>query len=177
MQVSIKILKTNRTYPSFIEYGKVYTGDQDDCGDVDIKPEELNGSSYFIFKGEYELVQPMLGGTVPHDLDEKAIEHESPTSHNESTVSFEFDEKLKAELKKSEEIRHQNSALSTQIGGNHYKDMKIQPFEFSMANNFNAGQHSVIKYISRYKNKNGKEDLLKARHFIDLMIQLEYPEK
>ena len=66
-------------------------------------------------------------------------------------------------------------AMEVQVGGNHYKDMKIQPFEFSMANGFNAGQHSVIKYISRYKYKGGLEDLKKARHFIDMMIELEYP--
>lgn len=68
------------------------------------------------------------------------------------------------------------NALSTQIGGNHYKDMKIQPMEYSMANNLNACQHTVIKYVSRYKAKNGKADLLKARHTIDLLIELEYPE-
>ena len=66
--------------------------------------------------------------------------------------------------------------LNTQVGGSHYKDMAIQPIEFSMKNGLNACQHSVIKYICRYKNKNGKEDLLKAKHFIDLLIQLEYPE-
>ena len=66
------------------------------------------------------------------------------------------------------------SALETQVGGGHYKDLKIQPMEYSMANNLNACQHTVVKYVTRYKTKAGKQDLLKARHTIDLLIQLEY---
>lgn len=68
------------------------------------------------------------------------------------------------------------TALETQIGGNHYKDMEIQPMEFSMKNKLNACQHTIIKYVSRYKSKDGKQDLLKARHTIDLLIEMEYPE-
>ena len=67
-----------------------------------------------------------------------------------------------------------NNPLNIQTGGNHYKDMKIQPIVYSMENNLNACQHSVVKYISRYKSKNGLEDLKKARHFIDLLMKIEY---
>lgn len=67
--------------------------------------------------------------------------------------------------------------LATQVGGNHYKDMKIQPMEYSMANNLNACQHTIIKYVSRYKAKNGKQDLLKAKHTIELLIQMEYGDE
>lgn len=70
----------------------------------------------------------------------------------------------------------QKDALSIQVGGDHYKNMAIQPIEFSMKNGLNACQHSVIKYICRYKNKNGRQDLEKAKHFIDLLIELEYPD-
>lgn len=66
------------------------------------------------------------------------------------------------------------NALSKQVAGDHYKDMAIQPIEFSMRNGLNACQHSVIKYICRYKAKDGRQDLEKAKHFIDLLIQLEY---
>lgn len=68
------------------------------------------------------------------------------------------------------------SALDKQIGGDHYKKMKIQPFEFSMANGLNPIQHTILKYVTRYKEKKGLEDLLKARHCIDLLIQFEYPD-
>ncbi len=67
-------------------------------------------------------------------------------------------------------------ALSTQIGGSHYKGMKIQPMEYSMANGLDACQHTAIKYITRHKIKGGKEDLLKAIHCIELLIGFCYPE-
>ncbi len=69
------------------------------------------------------------------------------------------------------------SALKKQVGGNHYKDMKIQPFTYAMANNLNAGQFGVLKYISRYKNKDGIKDLRKAKHFLELLCEEEYGEK
>lgn len=67
-------------------------------------------------------------------------------------------------------------ALSIQVGGDHYKNMAIQPVEFCMKNNLNFCVSSAIKYLCRYKNKNGVEDLRKAQHFIDLLIEFEYPE-
>lgn len=65
-------------------------------------------------------------------------------------------------------------AMDVQVGGNHYKDMKIQPIEFTMKNNLNFCQGNIIKYVTRYKHKNGIEDLKKAKHYIDLLIQLEF---
>jgi hypothetical protein len=68
-------------------------------------------------------------------------------------------------------------ALKAQVGGDHYSKLKIQPMEYSMANELNACQHTIIKYVTRYKDKNGKQDLLKAKHTIDLLLQLEYGEE
>ena len=65
------------------------------------------------------------------------------------------------------------SALDTQVGGSHYKNMVIQPVEFIEKNNLGFCAGNVIKYICRYKNKNGIEDLKKARHYIDLLIEIE----
>lgn len=64
-------------------------------------------------------------------------------------------------------------ALETQIGGNHYKDMNIQPLEFIMANNLPYCEANIIKYICRYKSKNGIQDLNKARHYLDILIEHE----
>lgn len=69
-----------------------------------------------------------------------------------------------------------NNALEEQIGGNHYKDMLIQPIEYIYKNNIPFIEGSIIKYISRYRFKNGKEDLLKAKHYIDILIELKYKE-
>lgn len=65
------------------------------------------------------------------------------------------------------------TAFKNQIGGNHYKDLKIQPAEFIHANNFGYLEGCVIKYISRWKNKNGVQDLEKAKHYIELLIELQ----
>lgn len=66
-----------------------------------------------------------------------------------------------------------SSALGRQEGGNHYKDMAIQPVEFIHRNRIGFCAGNVIKYVCRYQQKNGVEDLKKARHYIDLLIQLE----
>tara|TARA_Y100000114_G_scaffold50443_2_gene46055 strand:- start:10021 stop:10233 length:213 start_codon:yes stop_codon:yes gene_type:complete len=63
------------------------------------------------------------------------------------------------------------SALETQIGGGHYKDMKIQVVEFCMANDIPYMEGNVIKYVVRHTKKNGIEDLKKARHYLDLLIE------
>lgn len=65
------------------------------------------------------------------------------------------------------------SALDTQVGGAHYKGMKIQPMEYSMANGLDACQHTAIKYISRFRQKGGIQDLEKAKHSIDMLIEFE----
>lgn len=65
------------------------------------------------------------------------------------------------------------TALTVQEGGNHYKDMPIQPVEYIHVNKLGYFEGCVIKYVSRWQKKNGIEDLKKARHFIDLLIELE----
>jgi hypothetical protein len=76
-----------------------------------------------------------------------------------------------------------SNALEVQVGINpdgtkcmHYKDLKIQPIEFIQKNKIGFIEGNIIKYICRYKNKNGKQDLEKIKHYIDLLIQLEYDE-
>ena len=66
------------------------------------------------------------------------------------------------------------TAINEQVGGDHYKHMPIQPMEYSMKNNLNACQHTAVKYVTRYKVKGGKQDLLKAIHCIELLIEMEY---
>lgn len=65
------------------------------------------------------------------------------------------------------------SALDIQVSGDHYKQAKIQPIEFIHANNIPFCEANVIKYIFRWKSKNGVKDLEKAKHYIDLLIELE----
>lgn len=65
------------------------------------------------------------------------------------------------------------SAFKEQVAGGHYKDMAIQPAEFIHKNGIGYMEGNVIKYISRWRNKNGVEDLKKARHYLDLLIEME----
>lgn len=65
------------------------------------------------------------------------------------------------------------SALELQVDGGHYKDLPIQPVEYIHANKIGYFEGNVIKYVSRWRAKNGVKDLEKARHYIDLLIELE----
>jgi len=65
------------------------------------------------------------------------------------------------------------NALEKQVEGNHYKDLPIQPVEYIYANALGYFEGNVIKYVSRWRKKNGIADLEKAKHYIELLIQLE----
>ena len=66
------------------------------------------------------------------------------------------------------------SAYDKQIGGTHYRKMKIQPSKFVIENELLFPEGNVIKYICRHRYKNGKEDLEKAVHFIEMIIERDY---
>ena len=69
------------------------------------------------------------------------------------------------------------SALGKQVSGNHYKDKGIQPIVYIHANDLGFCAGNVVKYITRYKDKNGAEDIRKAIHYCQLLLELEYGEK
>lgn len=64
---------------------------------------------------------------------------------------------------------------NNEIGGTHYQ-MAIQPVEFIERNHLGFSEGNIIKYVCRHREKNGREDLLKARSYIDILLELEYPE-
>ena len=66
------------------------------------------------------------------------------------------------------------SALEVQEGGNHYKDLKIQPVEYIQANDLDFFQGNVVKYVTRHKAKNGEQDIRKAIHYLNLILELQY---
>lgn len=75
----------------------------------------------------------------------------------------------------SEPVR--KSPLSTQIGGDHYTKLAIQPMQYSMKNGLDPLQHTIIKYVTRFRDKAGIEDLEKAKHCIDMLIEFEKESK
>lgn len=64
--------------------------------------------------------------------------------------------------------------LSQQIGGDHYRQGSIQPIEYIHANDMDFFSGNVVKYITRWKYKSGLEDLKKAKHYIELLMEQEY---
>ena len=75
-----------------------------------------------------------------------------------------------------EREQEQATASATQVGGDHYRNMTIQPAEYNQRNGLNFCEACVIKYVSRHKHKNGAEDVRKAIHFLNLLLEIEYPE-
>jgi len=75
------------------------------------------------------------------------------------------------------DVSKDNSALDVQEGeGDHYKRWSIQPITFIHENSLGFARGNIIKYIMRHDIKNGREDLEKAKHYIDLLIELEYDQ-
>tara|TARA_R100001244_G_scaffold4696_1_gene5967 strand:- start:805 stop:1074 length:270 start_codon:yes stop_codon:yes gene_type:complete len=66
------------------------------------------------------------------------------------------------------------SIWEKQIGGTHYRKMKIQPSKFVIENKMLFAEGNIIKYICRHPYKDGKQDLEKAKHFIDMIIERDY---
>jgi Protein of unknwon function (DUF3310) len=66
------------------------------------------------------------------------------------------------------------NALDTQIGGDHYRNLKIQPVEYIHANNLPFIEGCIVKYATRWREKGGVKDLEKIKHFVDLLIELEF---
>ena len=67
----------------------------------------------------------------------------------------------------------------SQVGGTHYKHMRIQPLEFCVANRLGPCESAIIKYVSRWREKGGYEDLRKIKHYVDLLMEFDekYPLK
>ena len=86
-------------------------------------------------------------------------------------------EKLKKKGVISDKITlGQLHAYGKQIGGSHYKDMAIQPSQFINKNKLLFAEGNAIKYICRHAHKGGKEDLKKAIHYIDMIIERDYSD-
>ena len=110
--------------------------------------------------GEYKRVEDLL---------------EPPPNNNKETYK-KARSKDNAQ-KVAEDIVSNQKALDVQVGGSHYKKFKIQPTEFLQANQIPHCEANVIKYVCRHKDKGGIQDLKKAKHYIDLLIQIEYGEE
>ena len=69
------------------------------------------------------------------------------------------------------------TTLDTQPGGDHYRKFTIQPVTYIVANGIGFLAGNVIKYVTRYRSKNGAEDIRKAIHYLEMILEFEYGEK
>ena len=74
-------------------------------------------------------------------------------------------------------VEYVDNAWNKQVGGDHYKKLAIQPMEYALQNKLDYAQANVVKYVTRHADKNGKQDLLKAIHNIELMIAHYYSDQ
>ena len=82
----------------------------------------------------------------------------------------------RSRLNKVKMKKETTNPLDSQVGGDHYKSLAIQPVEFIQRNNLNFCEGNIVKYICRHNQKGGRQDLEKVRHYLDLLIKLEYGE-
>ena len=65
------------------------------------------------------------------------------------------------------------TANNTQVGGIHYKEQAIQPWDYIAANKLGYFEGNIVKYVSRWRDKGGVEDLRKAKHYLEKLIELQ----
>ena len=75
---------------------------------------------------------------------------------------------------KQMELFPKTDANSTQVAGTHYKSKAVQPWDYIVSNNLGYLEGNIVKYVSRWKDKGGVDDLKKARHYLDKLIEVNY---
>ena len=66
----------------------------------------------------------------------------------------------------------QANANARQEGGTHYKQLMIQPWGYIISNNLGYLEGNIVKYVTRWQTKNGVQDLLKAKHYLDKLLEI-----
>lgn len=131
----------------------------------------------------YKIVKERVVGMSPaHAAPYGKPDPDALAAETLESLGWRFDgqtwvQEPKAEPELQIEMFEPQRALDVQVGGEHYKSLAIQPIEYIHANNIPFAEGSVIKYVTRWRTKNGIKDLEKARHFLDLLIELEAKAK
>ena len=146
METIIRQLKcvNNGGFPHLLTEGKIYK----------LIREETYGYTLVHDKSPIE-------GTFPKNLFEFVPEE---TSAEPGKTLGDILEEAKATVQ---------SAMTTQVGGSHYTKMKIQPYEYCHVNRMGYVEGTALKYLSRWRDKGGLEDLEKAKHAIEWLIEYE----
>ena len=94
--------------------------------------------------------------------------------HERSRMTVHEQQEL---LKTMKEFEQASKANDVQVSGTHYKSKSIQPWDYIVGNNLGYLEGNVVKYVSRWKDKGGLDDLKKARHYLDKLIEVNYGRK
>ncbi len=160
--------------------------------DVRLKKDETNMNSYYVLKDNNGYLKSFdFGGSdkaksvMTKDINKAYRFDVNSTAYKDHLELFEGLQvtpvKLVGRPKNLKVIDLEDRAkdkfkAKKQVGGSHYQ-LPIQPVEYIYKNNLDFFQGNVVKYVTRYKQKNGLQDLQKAKHYIDLIIQQEYIDK
>jgi hypothetical protein len=84
-----------------------------------------------------------------------------------------FHDATRAMIKEQQKHLQELKANDVQIAGTHYKSKAIQPWDYIVANNLGYLEGNIVKYVSRWRDKGGLDDLRKARHYLDKLIEVQ----
>ena len=84
-----------------------------------------------------------------------------------------FHDATRAMIKEQQKHLQELKANDVQVAGNHYKSKAVQPWDYIVANNLGYLEGNIVKYVSRWKDKGGVDDLKKARHYLDKLIEVQ----
>lgn len=148
--------------PGNVWFHNPYTGAKRSLDEIhaDKFGYELSGDSLEQLEHEQQCGFPSVGPCVPG----------CPGQDNCKVYS---DATPPAFAQQAAQLAQEMRALDKQEGGDHYKKLAIQPIEFIFKNKIGYAEGNVIKYVTRWRDKNGVEDLKKARHYLDLLIEAE----
>jgi len=84
-----------------------------------------------------------------------------------------FHDATRAMIKEQQKHLQELKANDVQVAGTHYKSKAVQPWDYIVANNLGYLEGNIVKYVSRWKDKGGVDDLRKARHYLDKLIEVQ----
>lgn len=133
-----------------------------------------SGCNQYVYMGDLVACQKgaACGLQGTHEIEEIPLDFDRTSPPNATGIEA----LLKAAQVQAIPATAPVSASDRQVGGDHYASQAIQPIHYIFENNLGFCEGNVIKYVTRYQKKNGVEDLKKARHYIDMLIErLERP--
>ena len=130
-----------------------------------VTPEQSRIVQEFLFKNGYGWI---FDGHKVRYIDKPVLCFDEVLMWSKSIDTFgEYDEITFEQFKE----KYMKETLNTQVGGSHYQDFPIQPIEFIMKNSLSFPVGNIIKYVCRFDKKNGLEDLNKAKHYLEILIE------